>query len=161
MPHGLNSKDSYYKEKTPKQDWTFQNETATVAGYLCKKAVCKFRGRNYTAWYAPDIPIGNGPWKFGGLPGLILKVYDRDKFYVAECVRVENNVQKFAIKMPDYQRYKETERRKLDKFIYDFNDDYPKFIGMVWTESDAKVKAESKPATKPIKKVPYISLELE
>jgi GLPGLI family protein len=159
MPDGMQGKNSYYREKTPKQDWTLQNGTVTVAGYLCKKAVCKFRGRNYTAWYAPDIPVGNGPWKFGGLPGLILKVYDKDRFYVAECVKVEYNVKKFAIKMPNYQRYKEIERREMDKLIYDFTDDYPKSIGLRPLESDGKVKTES--TAKPVKKIPYISLELE
>jgi len=44
------------------------DDTLTVAGYVCQKATCLFRGRDYTAWFSNDIPISNGPWKFGGFP---------------------------------------------------------------------------------------------
>ena len=74
-----------YTEKEPVFDWNFSPDTLTVLGYLCKKATCLFRGRYYTAWYAPDIPLSNGPWKFNGLPGLILKVEDADRDYSFEC----------------------------------------------------------------------------
>ena len=74
-----------YTEPEPVFDWNFSPDTLTVLGYLCKKATCLFRGRYYTAWYAPDIPLSNGPWKFNGLPGLILKVEDADRDYSFEC----------------------------------------------------------------------------
>ena len=74
-----------YTETKPTFDWTFASDTLTVLGYLCKKATCLFRGRYYTAWYASDIPLSNGPWKFNGLPGLILKVEDADRDYSFEC----------------------------------------------------------------------------
>ena len=48
----------------------------TVCGYVCRKAEATFRGIRWTAWYAPDIPLGIGPWKFNGLPGLVLWAYD-------------------------------------------------------------------------------------
>jgi GLPGLI family protein len=35
-----------------------------------------FKGRGYTAWYAPSITNMEGPWKLGGLPGMILEAYD-------------------------------------------------------------------------------------
>lgn len=74
-----------YTEDIPMFDWTFLPDTLTILGYLCKKATCSFRGRDYTAWYTPDIPLSNGPWKFNGLPGLILKVEDADRDYSFEC----------------------------------------------------------------------------
>ena len=77
-----------YTENIPVQDWTLLDDTETIAGYSCQKAICTFRGRDYIAWFAPDIPINNGPWKFGGLPGLILKVYDTEKLYVWESVKI-------------------------------------------------------------------------
>ena len=29
-----------------------------------------------TAWYAPEIPVNNGPGRYQGLPGLILEIED-------------------------------------------------------------------------------------
>ena len=56
--------------------WTTYNEQRTIGGIPCLKAVTQFKGRGYTAWYAPSITIVEGPWKLGGLPGLILEAYD-------------------------------------------------------------------------------------
>lgn len=58
----------WYSEETPKINWKLSDETKTMIGYNCKKATCRFRGRNYIAWYAMDIPIKAGPYKFSGLP---------------------------------------------------------------------------------------------
>ena len=63
-------------EKFPRMDWQIKNETKKIQDYVCNKATTFFRGRNYTAWYSTDIPIKLGPWKFNGLPGAILQIYD-------------------------------------------------------------------------------------
>ena len=65
-----------YTESTPLQTWKLHEDTVEIMGYLCQKATCSWRGRDYTAWFAPDIPINDGPYKFCGLPGLILKIED-------------------------------------------------------------------------------------
>ncbi len=63
-----------YKEKTPEIEWLLaDSETEKIMGYECCKATAKWRGREWTAWYS-DIPYPFDPWKFGGLPGLILKL---------------------------------------------------------------------------------------
>lgn len=66
----------YVAEKKHHFIWELKNETKTIGKYTCYKATTNFRGRNYTAWYAPDIPLPYGPWKLQGLPGLILEAYD-------------------------------------------------------------------------------------
>ncbi len=74
-----------YAEDRPVFDWTITPDTMTVVGYVCKKAICLFRGRYYTVWFTPDIPITEGPWKFNGLPGLILKAEDSEGDYSFVC----------------------------------------------------------------------------
>jgi len=143
-----------YTEKLPVQDWKLHDETATIAGRLCRKATCRFRGRDFVAWYAPAIPHSNGPWKFGGLPGLILKVHDTNNLYVFECIRVETSARKFPIIVFDEKRYQPIEQAKLreiDKSIYaDF------FTVGGWTGT-------SKEDGSPLKfvPIPYHPLELE
>lgn len=70
--------NTYYKveESIPDFNWKLHNEEKLINGLTAKKATTDFRGRHYTAWYIPAIPLPYGPWKFGGLPGLITEVYD-------------------------------------------------------------------------------------
>ena len=126
MPHGVPSYQS--SEKIPVQDWNIGSDTLSVIGYLCQQATCFFRGRYYTAWFAKDIPISNGPWKFGGLPGLILKIYDNNQFYTWECIKIEPF--KFPLKRYDFSHYKPVERLKLLKLQRMLNEDFYKVMGV-------------------------------
>ncbi|MDR1369098.1 MAG: GLPGLI family protein [Dysgonamonadaceae bacterium] len=73
-----------YEEKLVPQDWTIIGDTMTILGYSCQKAQCSFRGREWEAWFAADIPVSEGPWKFSGLPGLILMLKDTQSHYSFE-----------------------------------------------------------------------------
>jgi len=60
-----------------KMQWELvQNSDTVLLGYNCLKAKTRFAGRNYEAWYSPEIPVSNGPYKFSGLPGLIVFISD-------------------------------------------------------------------------------------
>ncbi|MGH2665119.1 GLPGLI family protein [Flavobacterium sp.] len=61
------------------QNWELIDEQKVIGNFQCSKAICSFRGRDYTAWYANSIPVVFGPWKFNGLPGLIVEIYDSKK----------------------------------------------------------------------------------
>lgn len=74
-----------YKEPRPVFKWEFLSETDSIAGYQCFTAKTSFRGREWTVWYTPDIPIDAGPWKFNGLPGLILQAKDASGDYFWTC----------------------------------------------------------------------------
>lgn len=65
-----------YTEPLPEIGWELSPRTREIIGYTCRQATCTFRGRDYEAWYTEEIPLGLGPWKFRGLPGLILAVND-------------------------------------------------------------------------------------
>jgi GLPGLI family protein len=102
-----------YAEPIPSFDWQLEEDTLTVAGYMCQKATCRFRGRDYISWFTADIPLDNGPWKFGGLPGLIMKIYDSDRKFVFECIGIE--YKKFSITKYDYSDYQKSSREKILK----------------------------------------------
>jgi GLPGLI family protein len=128
MPLGI--QNYKYSESITAQNWILDDDTLTVTGYLCQKATCTFGGRNYTAWFTADIPVSNGPWKFGGLPGLILKVYDNDKLYIFECVHIEINMEKYPIKMFDYANYVKIERKNLLKLQKETHENFDKVAGV-------------------------------
>lgn len=66
----------YYEEAVDKQNWQILDDTVSINGYLCQKATMQYGNRKWTALFAPSIPISSGPYKFAGLPGLILYVAD-------------------------------------------------------------------------------------
>ena len=69
-------------------NWKLQNETKEIQGLSCNKATAKFRGRKYEAWYTKAVPIPFGPWKFHGLPGLIIELSDRKKEVIINLVNL-------------------------------------------------------------------------
>jgi len=79
-----------YTEPKPNFGWEILPETKDILGYKCQKAKGKFRGREYIAWFSSEIPRSDGPWKFSGLPGLILAVQDTKGEFVFTCTAIEN-----------------------------------------------------------------------
>nr|WP_320057841.1 GLPGLI family protein [uncultured Bacteroides sp.] len=78
-----------YEENMPEISWEIQRDTMSILFYKCQKATAEFRGRKYEAWFTTAIPFSNGPWKLGGLPGLILKAEDDKKEVTFECIGIE------------------------------------------------------------------------
>lgn len=96
---GMIFMDSYiYEEDIPEIDWIPVEEETDICGYRCKTATASFRGREWTAWYTEDIPIPNGPEKFGNLPGLILKIEDEKKEHVIEATQIRKSNRGFGFK---------------------------------------------------------------
>ncbi|MCG9900810.1 MAG: GLPGLI family protein [Hydrotalea sp.] len=74
----LGFQDYLVQTETPKISWTIMNESKNILDFNCQRAECKFGGREYVVWFTNELPISSGPWKFCGLPGLILEVSDKN-----------------------------------------------------------------------------------
>lgn len=72
----LSQRSHWFADTLFPMDWILTEEEKMIEGIPCRKAVTRFRGRGYCAWYAPSITNTNGPWKLGGLPGMILEAHD-------------------------------------------------------------------------------------
>lgn len=107
----------YYDEAMPDIKWELGNETKIICGYKCRNAFAKFRGRDWTAWYATDIPQNNGPWKFGNLPGLILRVEDSKGEHVFEAVTLRKKSNRFGPLDLDYMK---TTREKYNEAFAEY-----------------------------------------
>jgi GLPGLI family protein len=142
-----------YEEETPNLKWEIKSDTLTILSYTCQKATTTFRGRAYEAWFSTDIPTNNGPWKFGGLPGLILKVSDQKQSFVFECIGMEKLKKTEPIKFYDL-RYTKVSRKGLDKLYRRFLDDAIGYI-IVNTRIGNQFGTEHSP------KLPYNPIELE
>lgn len=114
-----------YDEDYQSQDWIIQDSTKQCVGYTCRKAVCTFRGRHWTVWFAPDIPIEDGPWKLKGLPGLILEAYDSSKDYHYVAIKMKTkDINPVMFYRFDNKPELKVERKKylssLNKFLRGF-----------------------------------------
>jgi len=93
-------------------NWKITNHKSEIQGLNCVLATAKFRGRNYKAWFSTSIPLPIGPWKFGGLPGLIVQIQDDKKEVLMQLKSVEtNNNAMVKFNMPG----KETTLQKITK----------------------------------------------
>jgi len=82
-------------------NWTILPiKDTTILNYKCQTATADFRGRKYTAYFNQELNSFGGPWKFDGLPGLILAVHSHDNYLIIEPVKIALNTQKEAIKNP-------------------------------------------------------------
>lgn len=81
----------FYDEPLVAQEWEISDSSKTLFGYECIKATCDYRGRHWTAWFTPEIPIKDGPWKLSGLPGLILIAEDASGQYSFIADGIQNS----------------------------------------------------------------------
>ncbi|MFN4364060.1 GLPGLI family protein [Chryseobacterium hispalense] len=68
--------DKYKVKEDQKPEWKILSEKQKIGEYTAQKATTNYGGREWIAWFSTEIPIQDGPYKFYGLPGLIVKVED-------------------------------------------------------------------------------------
>lgn len=149
----LNNEIILLKEEIPKINWKiFEKEEKIILSYNCIKAQGEFRGRIYTVWFAPKIPVKHGPWKLQGLPGLILKVEDNfsEVFFTAENIELleQNNLNIIIDK-------KSLKNITLKEYVNSLNDDITDKVQKLLSKMPRGSKVKN------LKMKKYKGLELE
>lgn len=112
-----------------KFNWNISNEKQKIGPYNAQKATTEFGGRKWTAWFSTDLPFQDGPYKFSGLPGLIVKIEDDEKNYswVLQGNKKVNNYSEFSyienLMHATGGKVKELPRDKFEKTFNDFKKD--------------------------------------
>lgn len=107
--------DKLFYEETPEEwQWKISDSTKNILGYECVKATIDYHGRKWTVWFSPEIPVANGPWKFDGLPGLILEASTDDGKYSFFATGLQQSSKAIG---PVYlaDEYEKTDRKKFLK----------------------------------------------
>lgn len=109
------------EEPIPEIAWEICDSANNVLGYDCEKATCTFHGRKWTAWFTPEIPIQNGPWKLSGLPGLILEAESADGMYLFTATGLEQTSNPIgSVYLADqYEKVDRTEMLKAKRAFFD------------------------------------------
>lgn len=155
------SSDYLYEEDRNMFQWQIESDTREILSYTCQKAVTDFRGRHYEAWFAPDLPFNDGPWKFAGLPGLILAVEDSAKNFSFKAIGIEKSSLPVQFPQKDYVKTSRKEVMKIQKrFIEDpmgyITNSMPGARVMIKTVDENGVEKSGKEV-----KFPYNPMELE
>jgi len=101
----FNGREKLYRDTLHAMKWALHDEKKLIDSLLCFKATTSYKGRNYTAWYCPTLPVPNGPWKLGGLPGLIIEAYEEQKDLYFLLSGIQYNDQLNVQKIHQYQDY--------------------------------------------------------
>ena len=84
--------NKYYIVDTisPMSEWKILDDTATLLGFKCQKAITNYYGSEYYAWFTTDVGLAGGPLYFRGLPGIILKIWNKGNLKLGyEALEVE------------------------------------------------------------------------
>jgi hypothetical protein len=107
------------EDALPVIDWTIGVDTQTFYGLHCQKATCHFKGRDYIAWFCPDLPVHTGPWKLNGLPGVIVDARDTKN----EVIFQFDGVEKTAPSLSNDQPAANTDEKEIPAVLVDTYDD--------------------------------------
>ncbi len=84
----------YYDEPFSEIDWVIaEDSTKTILDYQCVMATADYHGRNWTVWFTPEIPMQDGPWKFCGLPRLIMEASEPSGLHSFTVTGIETSSQ--------------------------------------------------------------------
>ncbi|MCX8523310.1 GLPGLI family protein [Chryseobacterium formosus] len=121
--------DNYKVAEERKINWKISSEKQKIGEWNTQKAEADFGGRHWTAWFASDIPIQDGPYKFHGLPGLIVKLEDKTKSHVFNLQGVKNikELSKDIISDKNIS----INQKQYDKLIRDFEKDPTSGLKMI------------------------------
>lgn len=123
----LNGKDILYvyEESMDFLPWQIKEDTLHFADWICQKAELEYGGRRWTAWFAPDVPVFDGPYKFAGLPGLIIKITDEKEFWDFELLSLKQVFIKHAINFQKWFVFEEKSKKELYQDRRDFQKSLP------------------------------------
>lgn len=82
--------DAFKVTEDRKIAWKILPNKQKIGNWETQKATTEFGGRKWTAWFCNDIPIQDGPYKFSGLPGIIVKLEDQTQSHVFNLVGIKN-----------------------------------------------------------------------
>jgi GLPGLI family protein len=111
------TKEEIIFEENNSQNWNLVDEEKNIGNLKCKKATCSFRGRDYIAWFSDEVPLPFGPWKFNGLPGLIIEISDKanEVFFSLININIPYNTEIKNIKEEDKKISRDDFKKKVEK----------------------------------------------
>lgn len=143
-----------YTESLETPQWTLAGKDSIIADYPCQQAETFYRGRHWTVWFTPDIPVSDGPWKLHGLPGLILQAEDSEHWFSFACIEIENAPYN-ELAVPD-KKYVDCTRKEYEDLVKLFWEAPDAFTQKVAGFKGQGFGADGRPLTNPERKALFL-----
>lgn len=114
--------DFFYTQELDIFDWEIHPETKIIKDYKVQKATTSFAGRDYIAWFTTEISVSDGPYKFNGLPGLILEIADTGNDYVFSFIGLEKLAPALDYKI-NFNQYIQSTQEDIAERFYKYRRD--------------------------------------
>ncbi len=75
--------------ETESPKWNIEKEFKMINEMNCQKATANYKGRTWEAWFSKDYPVSDGPYKFSGLPGLVIRLNDAENDHVFNLIQIK------------------------------------------------------------------------
>ena len=82
--------DAFRVAEERKMTWKILPDKQKIGNWETQKATTEYAGRKWTAWFCSDIPIQDGPYKFSGLPGFVVKLEDDTHSHLYNLIAIKN-----------------------------------------------------------------------
>lgn len=123
-------------------NWQIHPEKMDIGEFHAQKATLKMYGRTWSAWFDPNIAIQDGPYKFHGLPGLIVKISSADGTHNFELIGVKKLSPNQEWTSTSSGRGRNTIRlnsQKYKKFFLDYRKDPNKDMKQMLSQRGTKI----------------------
>ncbi|AJW64211.1 Protein of unknown function (Porph_ging) [Elizabethkingia miricola] len=111
--------DSYKFSDESKMTWKILKESKKIKSWNCQKAETEYLGRKWTAWFTTDLLFPEGPYKFSGLPGLIVEVSDEKNDFRFALEAIYKNAEKVYLPSA-YEKSIVVDKSKYEKALSNY-----------------------------------------
>ncbi|SKB26444.1 GLPGLI family protein [Parapedobacter luteus] len=112
----------YYDEPRDMLEWQIKQDTLRIGNLFCQRADVHFGGRHWIAWFAPEIPIPDGPYKFCGLPGLIVSIADTKGHWQFDLTNIRNVEKVVVLNFQSWYKFVPATKERLFRERKEFQD---------------------------------------
>ena len=135
--------------------WDIMPDKKKIGSINVQKAVCNAYGRSWIAWFSPDYPFPYGPYKFRGLPGLIVEVSDSAGIFRFSMKKFKPK--KIIRDLSYLAKAKPMDKSKVNQFKYDYEVN-PENYGVIYTDPNER-RSALKSNSERLKKTPPIDIQ--
>lgn len=93
--------------------WKIEKEFMKINGIECQKATSQYKGRDWEAWFSKDYPVNDGPYKFSGLPGIVVSIKDSENDHIFNLIQIKKINNTFSLLPKSVKRVTFPEYKKI------------------------------------------------